>query len=145
MVVQRFAHIDDLKKHNCTIEEMEEYEPHIAMNSVIYSGVDYEKILRQAEQEADVIVWDGGNNDMPFYQSDLTFVVADALRPGHEISYYPGEVNVHLADVAIINKIDSAEVDDIDSVEKNLLETNPKIRIIKAESTVTVEDPDMIK
>ncbi len=145
MVVQRFAHIDDLKKHNCTIEEMEEYEPHIAMNSVIYSGVDYEKILRQAEQEADVIVWDGGNNDMPFYQSDLTFVVADALRPGHEISYYPGEVNVHLADVAIINKIDSAEVDDIDTVEKNLLETNPKIRIIKAESTVTVEDPDMIK
>lgn len=143
--VQRFASIEDLDKHNCTIEEMEEYEPHIAMGSVIYAGVDYEAILREAEKEADVIVWDGGNNDMPFYQPDLHIVVVDPLRPGHEISYYPGEVNLRMADVVVVNKVDSAYPEDIEEVLDNVRQYNPKAHIILAASSIMVENPDDIK
>ncbi|MEJ5245556.1 MAG: cyclic 2,3-diphosphoglycerate synthase [Bacteroidota bacterium] len=143
--VQRFASIEDLDKHNCTIEEMEEYEPHIAMGSVIYAGVDYEAILREAEKEADVIVWDGGNNDMPFYQPDLNIVVVDPLRPGHEISYYPGEVNLRMADVIVVNKVDSAYPEDIEEVLDNVREYNPKAHIILAASSIMVEKPEVIK
>lgn len=144
MKVQRFAEIADLDKHNCTIEEMEEYEPHIAMGSVIYSGVDYEAILREAEKEADVIVWDGGNNDMPFYKPDLSIVVADPLRPGHEISYYPGEVNLRMADVIVINKVDSAYPEDVEMVLENIRDYNPKAQVILAASAVMVENPSII-
>lgn len=143
--VQRFASIEDLEKHNCTIEEMEEYEPHIAMGSVIYAGVDYEAILREAEKEADVIVWDGGNNDMPFYQPDLHIVVVDPLRPGHEISYYPGEVNLRMADVIVVNKVDSAYPEDIEEVLDNVRLYNPKAHIILAASSIMVENPEVIK
>lgn len=142
--VQRFATIDDLHKHNCTIEEMEEYEPHIAMGSVIYAGVDYEAILREAEKEADIIVWDGGNNDMPFFVPDLSIVVVDPLRPGHEISYYPGEVNLRMADVVVVNKVDSAYPEDVDEVLANVRAYNPKARIIMAASAIMVENPELI-
>ncbi len=142
--VQRFAEMEDMDKYNCTIEEMEEYEPHIAMGSVIYAGVDYEAIVREAEKEADIIVWDGGNNDMPFYKPDLSIVVADPLRPGHEISYYPGEVNLRMADVVVINKVDSAYPEDVEEVMDNIREYNPKARIILAASSVMVDDPDII-
>lgn len=142
--VQRFAEISDLTKHKCTIEEMEEYEPHIEMGSVIYSGVDYEAILREAEKEADVIVWDGGNNDMSFYKPDLTIVVVDPLRPGHEISYYPGEVNLRLADVVVVNKVDSAYPDDVDIVLENVREYNPTAKIIMAASAIMVDNPELI-
>ncbi|MCB5223594.1 MAG: cyclic 2,3-diphosphoglycerate synthase [Candidatus Cloacimonadaceae bacterium] len=144
--VQRFAEIEDLKKHDCTIEEMEEYEPHIMMNSVIYAGVDYEAILREAEKEADVIIWDGGNNDIPFYSSDkqLNVVVADPHRPGDEISYYPGETNILLADVVVINKIDSADLDGITEVRENVRAINPKAKIVDAASPLTVDKIDII-
>lgn len=142
--VQRFATIEDLAKHKCTIEEMEEYEPHIAMGSVIYAGVDYEAILREAEKEADVIVWDGGNNDMSFYKPDLTIVVADPLRPGHEIGYYPGEVNFRMADVIVINKVDSAYPEDVDEVLENARKYNPKAQIMLAASAIMVDNPEMI-
>jgi len=142
--VQRFAAIEDLVKHKCTIEEMEEYEPHIEMGSVIYSGVDYEAILREAEKEADIIIWDGGNNDMPFYKPDLSYVVVDPLRPGHEISYYPGEVNLRMADVVVINKIDTAYPEDIDEVRENIRAYNPKAKIIEAASAVNVDNPEVI-
>ncbi len=142
--VQRFATIEDLHKYNCTIEEMEEYEPHIAMGSVIYAGVDYEAILRQAEQEADIIVWDGGNNDMPFYKPDLSIVVVDPLRPGHEISYYPGEVNFRMADVIVINKVDSAYPEDVEYVLENIREYNPKAQVVFAASAIMVENPKII-
>ncbi|MCX6807500.1 MAG: cyclic 2,3-diphosphoglycerate synthase [Patescibacteria group bacterium] len=145
MKVQRFAKIEDLKKQKCTIEEMEEYEPHIDMGSVIYAGVDYEAILRKAEKEADVVIWDGGNNDMSFYKPDLTITIVDPLRPGHEIGYYPGEVNTLLADVVIINKIDSAKKADIALVEKNVKQINKKAIILKLESQVTVDNPKIIK
>jgi len=124
---------------------MEEYEPHIAMGSVIYSGVDYEAILREAEKEADVIVWDGGNNDMPFYKSDLQIVVVDPLRPGHEISYYPGEVNLRMADVVVVNKIDSAYPEDIEEVLDNVRMYNPNAQIILAASSIIVDEPKLIK
>ncbi|MDZ4182856.1 MAG: cyclic 2,3-diphosphoglycerate synthase [Candidatus Cloacimonadaceae bacterium] len=144
--VQRFADLKDLETHNCTIEEMEEYEPHIIMGSVIYAGVDYEAIVREAEKEADVIIWDGGNNDIPFYCSDkqLNIVVVDPHRPGDEISYYPGETNVHLADVIVINKIDSANLDDINEVRANVRMINPKAIIIDAASPLFVDHPEMI-
>lgn len=144
--VQRFADLKDLETHNCTIEEMEEYEPHIIMGSVIYAGVDYEAIVREAEKEADVIIWDGGNNDIPFYCSDkqLNIVVVDPHRPGDEISYYPGETNVHLADVIVINKIDSADLDDINEVRANVRMINPKAIIIDAASPLFVDHPEMI-
>lgn len=144
--VQRYAELEDLKKHKCTIEEMEEYEPHIAMGSVIYAGVDYEAIVREAEKEADVIIWDGGNNDFPFYTSDkmINFVVVDPHRPGDEISYYPGETNLYNADVVVINKIDSADPDSIQEVRDNIRDRNPKAQIIEAASPLFVEDPSLI-
>ncbi len=144
--VQRFAELEDLKKHNCTIEEMEEYEPHIQMGSVIYAGVDYEAIVREAEKEADVIIWDGGNNDIPFYSSDemVRIVVVDPHRPGDEISYYPGETNVYMADVVVINKIDSADMMDINEVRANVREINPTAKIIDAASPLFVDHPEMI-
>lgn len=142
--VQRFAEIADLKKHECTIEEMEEYEPHIAMGSVIYSGVDYEAILREAEKEADIIVWDGGNNDLSFYKPDLSIVVADPLRPGHEIGYFPGEVNLRMADVVVINKVDSAYPEDVEEVLGNIRTYNPKAQVILAASSIVVDEPELI-
>ncbi|MDR0471052.1 MAG: cyclic 2,3-diphosphoglycerate synthase [Nitrososphaerota archaeon] len=146
--VQRFASIADLKKHNCTIEEMEEYEPHISRGNVIYAGVDYEAILRAAENDpngCDVILWDGGNNDFPFFRPDLMVAVVDPLRPGHELSYYPGEVTLRLADVVVINKIDSADFDSILSVRSNIERVNPKATVVDAASTISVDKPEVIK
>jgi predicted GTPase len=146
--VLRFATIDDLKKNKCTIEEMEEFEPHITRGNVIYAGVDYEAILRAAENDpngCDIILWDGGNNDFPFYQPDLMITVVDPLRPGHELSYYPGEVTLRIADVVVINKIDSADFDSILTVRKNIEYINPKATVIDAASTITVDKPEVIK
>ncbi|PIO05887.1 GTPase [Candidatus Micrarchaeota archaeon CG08_land_8_20_14_0_20_59_11] len=143
--VQRFATYEDLNKHLCTIEEREEYEPHIDRGNVIYSGVDYEKILRQAETEADVIVWDGGNNDFSFYKSDLYITVADPHRPGHELRYHPGETNVRLADVVVINKVDTAKKEAVEMVRKNVASINPRAKIILASSPVTLEHPELVK
>jgi predicted GTPase len=146
--VQRFASVADLHKHNCTIEEMEEYEPHVTRGNVIYAGVDYEAILRAAENDpdgCDVILWDGGNNDFSFYKPDLAITVLDPHRPGHELAYYPGEVCLRMADVAVINKIDSAPADAVRKVEDNIRRVNPETIIIKAESAITVDNPDMIK
>ncbi|OGU73476.1 MAG: GTPase [Ignavibacteria bacterium RBG_16_34_14] len=143
--VQRFGTYDDLKKHDCTIEEIEEYEPHISRGGVIYAGVDYEAILREAEKEADIILWDGGNNDTSFYKADLTFTVADPHRPGHEMTYYPGNTSLRMADVVVINKIDSADPENVLTVKKNIREVNPDAKIIEAESTVTADNPELIK
>lgn len=146
--VQRFATVEDLKKHNCTVEEMEEYEPHVERGNIIYAGVDYEDILRAAENDpdgCDVIIWDGGNNDFSFYESDLSVVVLDPHRPGHELNYYPGEVSLRLADIAIINKIDSADAEAIRKVEENIKLANENAIIIKAESKITVDNIDIIK
>ncbi len=143
--VQRYAEMSDLDKHKCTIEEREEYEPHIAAKGVIYAGVDYEAILREAEKEADIIVWDGGNNDMPFYKPALEVVVVDPHRPGHEISYYPGEVNLRRADVIVINKVDTATQEGIEQVKKNIKEYNPKATVIEGESPVTLDNPEIVK
>jgi predicted GTPase len=139
--VQRFATIEDLAANNCTIEEMEEYEPYVTCGGVIYSGVDYEKILRRAEQEADVIVWDGGNNDLPFYRPDLEIVVADPHRAGHELSYWPGEANFRRADVIVIGKQGSASRESIETVRRNAGRVNPAATIINADMAITVEDP----
>ncbi len=143
-ICQRFATLDDLDKHECTIEEREEYEPHIVMGNVIFAGVDYERILREAEKEADVILWDGGNNDMPFYRPTLNVVVADPHRPGHESRYYPGETNVRMADVVLINKVGTARPEAVDAVELNVRRINPAARIIRANSPVTVADTGAI-
>ncbi|MBN1638715.1 MAG: GTPase [Ignavibacteriales bacterium] len=143
--VQRFATLADLKKHNCTIEEIEEYEPHIALGGIIYSGVDYEAIVREAEKEADVILWDGGNNDMSFYEPDVTFTVVDPHRPGHELFYYPGNTTLRMADAVVINKIESANGDDILKVLNNVKNVNPKATIIEAASPITVDKPQIIK
>lgn len=143
--VQRFATIDDLKKHKCTIEEMEEYEPHVTRGNVIYAGVDYGAILEQAEQEADVIVWDGGNNDLSFYKPDLYITVVDPHRPGHELSYYPGEANLRMADVVVINKVDTADFADIEEVRASVREVNPNAVIVDAASPIFVEDPAVIR
>lgn len=143
--VQRFATYQDLDKHKCTIEEREEYEPHIDRGIVVYAGVDYAAILEEAEKEADIILWDGGNNDTPFYEPDLAIVVADPLRPGHELTYYPGETNVRMADVVIINKETTAEYEDIEYVRANIRSVNPKAQIIDAASPLFVEDPDAIR
>ncbi|UJG42811.1 MAG: cyclic 2,3-diphosphoglycerate synthase [Candidatus Heimdallarchaeum endolithica] len=145
--VQRFATYEDLDKHECTIEEREEYEPYIDRGLVIYAGVDYEAILREAEKEADVILWDGGNNDFPFYTSDqhLNIVVADPHRVGHEKSYYPGETNVNLADVIVVNKVVTAKYEDILKLEENLREINPNATIIEAASPIFVEKPELVK
>jgi len=143
--VQRFATYEDLTKHKCTIEEREEYEPHIDLGAIIYAGVDYEKILRQAEKEADFIVWDGGNNDFPFYQSNLKIVVADPLRPGHELTYHPGETNFRSADVIVINKEDSASLEAIDLVRRHVYEVNPNAIIVDAVSPIYVDRGEIIK
>jgi len=146
--VQRFATLDDLEKHNCTIEEMEEYEPHVVRGNVIYAGVDYEAIVREAENDpdgCDVILWDGGNNDFPFYKPDLTITVADPHRPGHELSYYPGEVTARIADAIIINKMDSAAPDDILKVRENLEKINPEALVIDGASPIKVDDPSVIR
>jgi predicted GTPase len=143
--VQRFASYEDLVKNKCTIEEREEYEPHIVRGTIVYAGVDYGAILEQAEKEADIILWDGGNNDTPFYQPDLHIVVADPHRAGHELTYYPGETNLRMADVVIINKIDTAEYDDIEYVRENVREVNPDAVIIDAASPLMVDDHDLIR
>jgi predicted GTPase len=143
--VQRFASYDDLDKHNCTIEEREEYEPHIARGVVVYAGVDYEAILREAEKEADIIVWDGGNNDLPFFKPDLHIVVADPHRAGHELTYYPGESNLRAADVVVLNKIDTADLANISQVRENVRAVNPAATIVEAASPIFVEDPDAIR
>jgi predicted GTPase len=142
--VQRFATIADLEKHECTIEEMEEYEPHVAAGNVIYAGVDYEAILREAEKEADVILWDGGNNDFSFYKADLYVTVADPHRPGNGLVYYPGEVNLRLADVVVLNKIDTADRAGIDAELAAVRSVNPTARIIMGASPVSVDDPKAI-
>ena len=146
--VQRFAAIEDLKKYNCTIEEMEEYEPHIARGNVIYAGVDYEAILRAAEKDpkgCDVILWDGGNNDFPFFKPDLMIAVVDPHRPGHELTYYPGEITLRLADVVVINKIDSADFEDIQTVRQNIAQVNPRAVVVDAASTISVDKPEVIR
>lgn len=142
--VQRFATYEDLDLHDCTIEEREEYEPHLARGNIVYAGVDYEKILRQAESEADVILWDGGNNDTSFYKSNLSIVLVDPHRPGHELAYYPGYVNLRMADVVLINKVQTAEKEDIEIVKQNIKESNPKAKIVEAASPITVADPGVI-
>ncbi|MFA6029101.1 MAG: cyclic 2,3-diphosphoglycerate synthase [Elusimicrobiota bacterium] len=144
-VCMRFATLEDMDRNHCTIEEREEFEPHVEAGNVVYAGVDYEKILRSAEKEADVILWDGGNNDISFYKPDLLITVVDPLRPGHELSYYPGETNLRMADAIVINKVDSAKASDVAIVEANCHAANPKALIIKAESPVTVTDPAMVR
>ncbi len=143
--VQRFAKYEDLDVHECTIEEREEYEPHINAGIVVYAGVDYERILRQAEQEADIILWDGGNNDTSFYKSDLEIVVADPLRVGDEMSYYPGHTNLCRADVIVINKIDSASLEEVDELRRNIHSVNSKAAVIDAASPLTVDNPGLIR
>lgn len=143
--VQRFATYADLKKHKCTIEEIEEYEPHVARGGVIYAGVDYEAILREAEKEADVILWDGGNNDFSFYKADVTFTVVDPHRPGHELTYYPGNTSLRMADAVVVNKIDSADAANIKTVIDNVRKVNPKAAVIEGASPVTVEKPELIR
>ena len=142
--VQRFAALDDLVKHKCTIEEMEEYEPHIDSGTIVYAGIDYEAIVRKAEKEADIILWDGGNNDLPFYQTDLLIVVADPHRVGHEETYYPGETNLRMADVVVINKIDSATAENVEKLKQIINRVNPSASIVDAESPITVEDSTII-
>jgi len=143
--VQRFADYKDLDKHECTIEEREEYEPHIDNGVIVYAGVDYEAILRQAEQEVDIILWDGGNNDFPFYVPDLQIVVVDPHRPGHELTYHPGETNARMADVFVINKVDTADPDAVIQVRENIRAINPKAIQIEAASPLFVNDPAAIQ
>ena len=143
--VQRFATMEDLDLQECTIEEREEYEPHIKEGTIVYAGVDYEKILRQAEQEADIVLWDGGNNDTPFYKSDLEIVVVDPHRAGHELSYYPGEVNLRRADVLVINKVDTAQQQDIETVRRNIRLHNPNAVVCDTACRVTVDDSGAIR
>ena len=143
--VQRFATLDDLRQAECTIEEIEEYEPHIVSGTVVFAGADYAAILRAAEQEADVIVWDGGNNDTPFYRPDLTITVTDPHRPGDELSYYPGATNLQMADVVVINKIDSARPEDVRAVHENIRRVNGKATIVEAASPPHVESPALIR
>jgi predicted GTPase len=143
--VQRFETLDDLDKNDCTIEEREEYEPHINQGTIVYAGVDYGQILAKAEKEADIIVWDGGNNDFSFYKDDLLIVVMDPHRPNHEILYYPGETNFRMADVLIINKIGTASRENVNILRNNIEKINPDAKIIEAESTISVDDPQMIR
>ena len=142
--VQRFTTLEDLEKHDCTIEEMEEYEPHIIRGTVVFAGADYEAIIREAEKEADVILWDGGNNDMPFYKPDLSIVVTDPHRPGHELAYYPGETNLMMADAVVINKVDTADPKGVDTVRNNIQNVNSDAVIIECASPITVENSDLI-
>jgi predicted GTPase len=143
--VQRFETVEDMDAARCTIEEREEYEPHISMGTIVYAGVDYEAILRRAEKEAQIILWDGGNNDMPFYTPDLMITVADALRPGQEAGSYPGETNVIMSDVVVINKVDVAKKEDVELVKANIKKLNPKAQIIDAKSTIKIDRPDLVK
>lgn len=143
--VQRFAEYADLDRHECTIEEREEYEPHLDNGVIVYAGVDYEAILRQAEQEVDIVLWDGGNNDFSFYKPDLSIVVVDPHRPGHEITYHPGETNVHLADVFVINKVDTAIPENVVAVRQHISAINPQAVVIEAASPLFVNDPAAIR
>jgi predicted GTPase len=146
--VMRFAELSDLVKHNCTVEEMEEYEPHVTRGNVIYSGVDYEAILRAMEKDpkgCDVVLWDGGNNDFPFFKPDLLVTVADPLRAGHEMTYYPGAITLRLADVVVINKIDSAAPEEIDIVRRNIAAVNPKAVVVDGASPIAMDDPSVVK
>jgi predicted GTPase len=143
--VQRFATYEDMDRHKCTIEEREEYEPHIDRGVVVYAGVDYERILRQAEEEADVVVWDGGNNDLPFYRPDLHIVVADPHRSGHELRYHPGEANLRMADVVVINKVDTANFDGVTQVRESIYAVNPQAVVVEAASPIFVEDPEEVR
>jgi predicted GTPase len=146
--VQRYAELSDLEKHDCTVEEMEEYEPHIVRGNVIYAGVDYADILEQAENDpdgCDVVIWDGGNNDFPFYESDLQIVLVDPHRPGHELAFYPGEVTLRRADVVLINKIDSADLAGIQEVRKNIAKVNPDAIVVDGASTLDIDDIDVVK
>jgi predicted GTPase len=144
-VCQRFARIEDLRANGCTIEEREEYEPHLAAGSLVFAGVDYQRILRAAEAEADVILWDGGNNDLPFFRPTLNIVLVDPHRPGHELRYYPGEANLRMADLVIVNKVDTAEPSNIAVVEGNVRAVNPHARVLKAGSPPTVAAPELVR
>jgi len=144
-VCERFASYEDLDRYDCTIEEREEYEPHIDNGIVVYAGVDYEKILNEAEEEADVIVWDGGNNDLPFYKPDLNIVVADPHRAGHEMAYYPGETNLRMADVIIINKVDTADPQKVKLVKENIKMANPDATVLEAASPITADNPEAVR
>jgi predicted GTPase len=143
--VQRFATFEDLHTHQCTIEEIEEYEQYVARGMAIFAGVDYEAIVREAEKEADVLIWDGGNNDTPFVASDLQIVVVDPLRPGHELLYHPGETNLRLADVVVVNKVDRAEAEGLAQVQANVALANPDATVILADSEVGLEDPEAVR
>ncbi len=143
--VQRYEKYEDMEKHKCTIEEREEYEPHINMGNILYAGVDYEKILHEAEKEADVILWDGGNNDIPFYKPDLLITLVDPHRPGHELTYFPGEINLRMADICLINKITTADPKGISIVRENISKINPSATVIDAASPLFVENPEIIK
>ncbi len=146
--VQRYAELSDLEKHNCTVEEMEEYEPHIVRGNVIYAGVDYQAIIDAAEKDpkgCDVILWDGGNNDFPFYVPDLLITLVDPHRPGHELKYYPGEITLRMADVALINKIDSASLAGIEEVRANIAKVNPDAVVVEAASALSIEDPSVVR
>ncbi|MGH9460741.1 MAG: GTPase, partial [Vicinamibacteria bacterium] len=143
--VQRFASYEDLDRHRCSIEEREEYEPHLKVGTVVFAGVDYEAILREAEKEADVILWDGGNNDLPFYVPRLHLVVADPHRVGHELRYHPGEANLRMADVVIINKCSTAAKENIEKLRKNVHDIAPNAQVIEAASPITVDDPTLIE
>ena len=143
--IQRFATQDDFKKYDCTIEEIEEYEPHIEQQTVVYAGVDYGAVLTEAEKEADIIVWDGGNNDTPFYAPDIHITIVDPHRPGHELTYYPGETNFLLADIIVISKEDTAKTIDINLVKEHIKLSNPKAAVVDATLPITVEKPELIK
>jgi predicted GTPase len=143
--VQRFAEYADMDKHKCTIEEREEYEPHIDRGVIVYAGVDYERILRQAEEEVDIVLWDGGNNDLPFYVSDLQIVVVDPHRPGHELTYHPGEANVIAADVILVNKVDTADNENVLTVRQNVRSVNPDAIVVEGASPIFVDDPGAIR
>jgi predicted GTPase len=142
---QRFETYEDLDRHQCTIEEREEYEPHIANGSAVFAGVDYEAILRAAEAEADVVLWDGGNNDTSFYKADVYITLVDPHRPGHELTYHPGETNLRLADVVVVNKVDTATPEGIAQVLANVARVNPRAMVIQAASPLTVDDPSILK
>ncbi|MCH8968571.1 MAG: GTPase [Planctomycetes bacterium] len=144
-ICQRFATLEDMDKHECTIEEREEYEPHIRAGSIVFAGIDYEEILRQAEKEADVILWDGGNNDTPFYKPNLHITVADPHRPGHELRYYPGETNLRMADVIVVNKVGTADPKNVQTVLANIKTANPNATVVQANSPVSVADSDGVK
>lgn len=144
-ILQKFSTFEDLDKYNCTIEEREEYEPHLKRGNVVFAGVDYERILKEAEKEADIILWDGGNNDFPFYKPDLLIVVADPHRSGHELKYHPGETNLRMADVVVVNKVDTASFENINTIEENIRKVNPEAVIIEAASPIFVENGERIR